>query len=122
MRASPLQEVMDRFGSSGERSTEARKSAKQGLIKAVQGYVTKGDLLKADFSEKGIDRVSNKKLLRLLDLAETVEKEHGSRAALLDKLLEIEGRDKDAGYRAHLDRRGLAALHDSYKAARKRTR
>lgn len=122
MRASPLQEVMDRFGSKGERSAEARKDAKQALIKAVQGYVTKGDLLEDDFSEKGIDRVSNKKLLGLLDLAETVEKEFGNRASLVDKLIELEGREKDTGYREHLDRRGLGALYDTFKAASKRSR
>ena len=121
MRASPLQQVYDRFGGD-ERSPEARQAAKQALVKSVQAFVKKGDLLEDEFSDKGIDRVSNAKLLKILDLAEAVQSEFGSRAALVDKVLEIEGRAKDAGYREHLDGKSLSALFSRYEVSLKRSR
>ena len=122
MRAAPLTEILERFGAADDRSREGRESAKQALVKAVQALVKKGELLDDEFSDKGIERVSNRKLLRLLDLAERVQSEHGSRTGLVDGLVALEGRDKDAGYREHLEGLGLAALVDRYEAAQKRDR
>ena len=116
MQASPLQQVIDRFGDKDASDrTEARREAKDALIKAVQAFVTKGDLLDDDFSEGGLERLSNKKLLKLLDVAEKVEADFGSRDALIDKLLELEGRTKDAGYREHLEKDRLPALFARYE-------
>jgi hypothetical protein len=122
MQASPLQQIIDRFGDKNETNkTEARKDAKEELVKAVRNFIKKGDLLEDEFSEKGIERVSNRKLLKLLDLAETVQEEFGSRAALIDKLLELESKTTDSGYREHLEKLGLPTLYSRHEAARKRS-
>jgi hypothetical protein len=121
MRSSPLQQVYERFGEGAEHSTEARKAAKDALVKAVQALVKKGDLLDDDFSEKGVERLSNRKLLRLLDLVEKVKEQFGSRGALVDKILEVEDRARDSGYRESVEALGLGALYDRFTAANKRT-
>lgn len=114
---------MDRFGDPEETDrTEARKEAKEGLIKAVRGLVKKGDLLEDDFSDAGIERVSNGKLLKLLGLAEDIQEKFGSRGALVEASLELEGRTNDEGYRQRLDSFRLPRLHDHYKAALKRSK
>mgnify|MGYP001817972131 CR=1 FL=1 len=122
MRPSPLQQMMERFGDGDDRTTEARQAAKQALVKAVQALVKKGDLVEDEFSDKGVDRVSNKKLLKLLDLADKVRDEVGSRADLVEKVLELEGRIKDTGMRERLEALRLPALYDQYRAAFKRSR
>ncbi len=123
MQLSPLQQVIERFGDPDETDpTEARKEAKEGLIKAVRALVKKGDLLEDDFSDQGVERVSNKKLLKLLELAETVQADFGSRGELVEAALELEGRANDDGYRQRLDSFGLPRLHDHYKAAVKRSK
>jgi hypothetical protein len=121
MRPSPLQQLYDRFGDD-ERSTDARQAAKQALVKAVQALVKKGDFLDDDFSDKGLERVSNRKLLKLLDLAEKIKEEFGTRAALVDKVIELEGRVKDGGFRERLEGLRLPPLYDQYKAAIKRAK
>ena len=122
MRASPLQKIFDRYGDKSERTAEVRKEAKQALIKAVQDLVKKGELLDDGFSDKGIERVSNRKLLKLLEIAEKVQAELGSRAALVDKALELDGRAKDAGFRERLEKLRLPALYGHYKGALRRAR
>lgn len=121
MRVSPLDQMFDRYGDKEDRSAEARQAAKEGLVKAVRDLVKKGDLLEDEFSDKGIERVSNKKLLKLVDLAEQVREDFGSRASLVDKLLEEENRAKDAGYRERVEGYSLKTLYDRYKAAKKRS-
>lgn len=122
MQASPLQQIIERFGDKDETNkAEARKEAKEALVKAVRTLIKKGDLLEEEFSEKGIERVSNRKLLKLLDLAEHVQDEFGSRAALIDKLLELESKVKDSGYREHLEKLSLPTLYSRHEAARKRS-
>lgn len=123
MQASPLQEVIDRFGNNEETNvTLARKEAKEALVKAVREHVKKGDLLEDEFSDRGIEHVSNKKLLKLHDLAVLIQEEVGSRAALIDKLADLEGHGKDADYREHLEGFRLPELYSRYQAARKRSR
>jgi hypothetical protein len=121
MQASPLEQIKSRFGDSKEENlTEARKAAKEAIVKEIRDLVKKGDLLEDDFSDKGIERVSNKKLLKLLEVAHTVETDFGSRSALIDKIVELEGREKDAGYREHLEGYRLPALYDYYLGSKKR--
>ncbi len=122
MQASPLHQIIKRFDTKSDDRTEARKKAKNALIKALQAFTNKGDVLEDEFSDKGIKRVSNRKLLRLLETAELVQDEFGSRSAMIDKLLDIEGRQKDAGYREHLEGFRLPTLYSRYQAALKRTR
>lgn len=122
MQASPLQQIIERFGDKDETNkSEVRKEAKEALIKSVRNFIKKGDLLEEEFSEKGIERVSNRKLLKLLDLAEHVQDEFGSRSSLIDKLLEFESKVKDSGYREHLEKLSLPALYSRHEVARKRS-
>ena len=121
MKASPLEQIMKRFGDTKDSDRAgARKNAKAAGIKAVRDFVKKGDLLDDDFSDKGLERISNKKLVKLLEIAGTVQDEFGSRAALIDKVLEIEKRQKDSDYREHLEGYRLPALYSYYGAARNR--
>ncbi len=122
MQLSPLQKVKERFGDAQDPDrTESRVAAKDELVKAVMVFVKKGDLLDDDFSDKGLERVSNRKLLKLLELAETVSEEFGSRSALIDATVELEGRAKDADYREHLEGFRLPQLYDHYQTARRRS-
>jgi len=123
MTMSPLQQVKDRFGSDkGDDPRAARQAAKEALIKAVRGYAKKGDILEDDFSDKGIERLSNSKLLKLHDLAQKVETDFGSRSGLVDKVLELENRTKDAGFREHVEAYGLPRLFDRFTAATTRAK
>jgi hypothetical protein len=121
MQASPLQQVIDRFGGTNETDKkEARKQAKNALVAAVRGYMKKDGLLDEDLADKGLERVSNRKLIKLLELAEKVENNFGSRSALIDKVAELEKREKDGGFREHLEKYRLPGLYDRYEAAAKR--
>lgn len=121
MKASPLKNVIERFGDANETNkTEARKAAKEALVKELRALVKKGDLLEEDFSEKGLERVSNRKLIKLLDVAKSVQDEFGTRAGLIDRLIDVEKRTKDAGYREHLERHSLPTLYSRYQVAKKR--
>ena len=121
MQASPLDQMIERFGDNKESNRkEARKQAKDALVKAVRACTKKNGLLEEDFSEKGLERVSNRKLLRLLAISDKVEKEFGSRSGLIDQVLELEQRQKDGGFREHLEKLSLPRLVDFYQAARKR--
>jgi hypothetical protein len=55
-------------------------------------------------SDKGLEHVSNKKLLHLHDVLSSVKNDHGSRAKLIDALVEAEKRGKDAGFRTGLEK------------------
>jgi hypothetical protein len=117
-----MQQTIERFAEKGADESKARSDAKDALIKAVSAIVKRGDLLDDDFSGKGIERVSNKKLQKLLKLAETVQEAFGTKAALVDRCLEVESRQKDAGYRQRLESFRLPELYSHFLAAQKRTR
>ncbi len=53
--------------------------------------------------EKGLAHVSNAKLLRLHDTLSAVKKDFGSRAKLIDSILALSKRPKDAGLRGRLE-------------------
>jgi hypothetical protein len=110
MKKSPLTLVKERFG-------EDRKAAKQKLVAAVRELAGKDGLL--DRSLEDLDQVSNKKLLHLESVLNTV-KEHGGRASLVNKILDAEKRTKDEGYKSRLERFSTPRLLDHYKSAVKR--
>ena len=106
MKASPLAEVKDRFGS------------KDKLVEAVRDLAGDDLFLDRVNEDKGLDRVSNKKLLHLHGVLSEVKSEFGSRAKLVDAILELEKR-KDPGYRERLERWPTPRLLDRHRAARK---
>lgn len=104
---SPLAEVKARFGS------------KEDLVKAVRGLAD-GDLfLDRVNDDKGLDRVSNKKLLHLHSVLTEVKESFGSRERLIDAICETEKR-KDQGYRDRLGRWPTPRLLDWLRAAKAR--
>jgi hypothetical protein len=111
MKKSPLQQVKDRFGT------------KEALVKEVRALVDKGDLFVKKFNEaKGLERVSNLKLLRLHRMATEVQEKFGTREKLVTAILEFEGRLKDQDYRKRFEDYTLGRLWDTWRAADRRVR
>jgi hypothetical protein len=111
MSKAPLALVKERF------------TNKEGLIAAVKALAT--DDLWTDRrlnSDKGLEHVSNKKLLHLHDVLSAVKKDHGSRAKLIDALVEGGKRSKDAGYRTRLERASTPELFEQLSVQKRRTK
>jgi len=104
----PLSEVKERFGS------------KEALIKEIEKLTAKKDLLAEKFGEKGVEHVSNAKLLRLHRLVSEVSDRFSSRAGLVDAYLELRHRSKDEPYRQKLMTYTLGRLYDMYQVAQRK--
>lgn len=103
-------------------SIKERFKDKAGLVHAVRGLINDElwvDRLNAD---KGLDRVSNRKLLHLHELLTQVKSQFGSRVKLLDAILADQKRQKDADYRKGLERRSTSQLLEIYRSAQKRAK
>ena len=99
-----------------------RFTDKDGLLKALKELATEELWTDRLDSDKGLDSVSNKKLLRLHTVLSDVKKEFGSRAKLVEAILTQEKRGKDEGYKSRLDRLSTPRLFDQYKAGKKRAK
>jgi hypothetical protein len=107
---SPLSLVKERFGD------------KEKLVAAVTA-LAKGDLWLDRVNEnKGLERVSNAKLLKLHDALSKASKAFGTRGKLIDAILELEGRKKDAGLKSRLEGHPLPRLLDAHKSAARRAK
>ncbi len=106
MKSSPLAQVKDRF------------KDKDSLVAAVRALAT-DDLWIGRLDEKGLDCVSNRKLLHLHDVLSEVKKSYGSRKGAIDAILKAEKREKDAGYRARLEAQPTPRLLDHARAAKR---
>jgi len=105
---SPLAIVKDKFGD------------KEKLVAAVEKF-TGDDLWVARTNkDKGLAHVSNAKLLRLHALFSEVKEKFGTREKLIDAILELEKRTKDAGYRQRLSAWPVPRLYDTYRSTQKR--
>ncbi len=106
--STPLATVKERFESKAK------------LIAAVKELATDDlwiDRLSSDRGgNKGLEHVSNAKLLRLHDMLSEVKEQFGSRAKLIDALIEMGKRTGDEGYRTHLERYPIARLLDLHRA------
>ena len=110
MKSSPLAQVKERFND------------KAGLVAAVK-ELAQGDLwIDRVDEDKGLDSVSNKKLLHLHSVLSSVKSEFGSREKLIGAILEAEKRSKDEGYKTRLERLSTPRLVDQLAAARKRAK
>jgi hypothetical protein len=104
MQKSPLTVVKERF------------KTKQGLLDAVKA-LSEGDLFVDRLNEdKGLARVSNRKLLHLHDVLAKVKKDHGSRGKLIDAVLTTTKRSGDKDYRAALEKQSTPSLADMLRA------
>jgi hypothetical protein len=109
MPKSPLALVKERF------------TNKEGLVAAVKSLATDelwvGDRLSKN---KGLDHVSNKKLLHLHDVLSAIKKDHGSRAQLIEAIATGGKRGKDKDYRTGLESKSTPALAQILAAHKKR--
>lgn len=105
---SPLALVKEEFGDKEKLVLAVRKLAEQDLWVAREN------------ADKGLAHVSNAKLLRLFRIFTEVKEKFGTRAKLIDAILELEKRTKDEGYKARLEKFPVPRLYDMYKSAQKR--
>ena len=110
MKKTPVKAVKEQF------------TTKEQLVAAVQKLATSDLWLARVNEQKGLARVSNAKLLRLHAILSAVKKDFGSRAKLIDAILTLEKRAKDAGYKTRLEGYPLPRLVDIHRAAGRRSR
>jgi hypothetical protein len=108
MAKSPLQQVKDTF------ETKAK------LVEAVKALTTDALWLGRTSAAKGLEHVSNAKLLRLHKVFTSVKDQFGSRDALIGAILDLEKRTKDDGYKARLTTFPVPRLFDMHRSAKKR--
>ncbi len=108
MAKSPLALVKERFES------------KEKLVAAVQKLATKDLWIDRVNEDKGLGKVSNAKLLRLLSSLEDAKARFGTRAKLIAAIQKHEKSEKDDGYKARLEGYPLPRLIDLHDAAEKR--
>jgi hypothetical protein len=110
MKTSPLQAVKERFGDKAK------------LVSAVQALATDDLWLSRVNEVKGLERVSNAKLLRLHDTLSRVKKDFGSRGKLIDSILTLGKRQKDTGLKTRLEGLPTPRLVDLQTSAARRAK
>jgi hypothetical protein len=106
---SPLKAVKEKFES------------KEKLCAAVKAFVDDDKLWLARTSkDKGLEHVSNAKLLRLHETFSAVKKQFGSREKLIAAILDAENRAKDTGLKKRYEAYPIPRLFDLYKSVAKR--
>ena len=108
MKSSPLTQVKDRF------------KDKSSLIAAVRELCTEDLWVGRLEAHKGLDCVSNRKLLRLHGVLSDVKSKYSTRTGVIDAILKAEKREKDAGYRTRLEGQPTPRLLDHARATSKR--
>ena len=113
-KKTPLAIVKERFGEKAK------------LVEAVKAFTTEDLWLgrtSADRGgDKGLDHVSNAKLLRLHATFSEVKEKFGTRAKLIDEILTTMVRTTDAGMRKRLEQYPIPRLYDLYKSGAKRAK
>jgi hypothetical protein len=108
MKKAPLAQLKEEF------------KDKAGLVAAVK-KLAKDELFSDRLNEdKGLDHVSNRKLLHLHQVLTDVSAKFGGRSALIDAVLTLERRGKDEGFRSRLERFPTTRLWDMYRSAERR--
>jgi hypothetical protein len=109
MAKNPLALVKDKFGDKAK------------LVAAVEALTGEDLWVSRTNKDKGLAHVSNAKLLRLHETFTAVKEKFGTRAKLIDAILEVEKRAKDDGYKQHLSAFPVPRLWDLYKSSAKRS-
>ena len=104
----PLALMKDKFGDKAK------------LVEAVEKLTGEELWVARTNKSKGLGHVSNAKLLRLHGIFTEVKGKFGTREKLIDAILELEKRTKDAGYRQRLLEWPVPRLYDTYKSTAKR--
>src|SRR5215472_8734329 len=91
------------------------------LVAAVEKLTGEDLWVSRTNSSKGLAHVSNAKLLRLHATFTEVKAKFGTREKLVDAILELVKRTKDAGYKSRLSAYPVPRLWDMYKSTAKRT-
>ncbi len=110
MKKTPLARVKEQFQN------------KEKLVAAVKELATEPLWLNRLNENKGFERISNSKLLRLYDAQSAAKSQFGSREKLVGAILELEKRSKDAGFKARLEKYPLPRLLDLHRAATRRSK
>ena len=114
LKNSPLAVTKEKFGSKAK------------LVEAVRAFTTEdlwlGRTSKDRGGDKGLERVSNAKLLRLHATFSEVKEKFGTREKLIGAILELENRAKDEGYKKALGAHPVPRLYDQYKSLAKRAK
>ena len=107
--ATPSKTVKDRFGD------------KKKLVDALKPFLGEDLWVGRENKDKGLSRISNAKLVRLFDTFTAVQSKWGTRGKLIDAILDAEGRQKDAGYKAKIESWPVPRLYDKWKSASKKS-
>jgi hypothetical protein len=105
---SPLAIVKEEFGD------------KEKLVAAVEKFTGDDLWVSRTNKNKGLAHVSNAKLLRLHATFTAVEAKFGTREKLIDAIVELHKRTKDAGYRQRIAAYPVPRLWDMYKSSARR--
>jgi len=106
-------------------SVKERFESKEKLVAAVQKLATKELWVERVNTIKGLDKVSNSKLLRLHEVLTRAKESFGTRDKLIASIVELAKRTKDKGYAASLEGYPLPRLldlHGSLAKADKRAK
>jgi hypothetical protein len=116
---SPLATVKAKFGDKAQLVEAVKALATEelwlGRTSADRGGKDRG-------KTRGLEHVANAKLLRLHAIFTEVKEKFGTRAKLIDDILETEGRSKDGGLRKRYEAYPVPRLYDLYKAVKKRAK
>lgn len=111
MKRSPLQQLK-----------QASFESKAGLVEAVK-KLAEGDMsLERLHQGKGLDCVSNRKLLRLHAILTQVKANFGGRRQLVEAICKAEQRTSDENYQASLRHLPLPRLLDQHRTLQRRQR
>jgi hypothetical protein len=110
MNKTPLAVVRERFGSKAE------------LIGALAKLRTPELWIDRVNENKGFERVTNSKLLRLHEILSEVKEKFGSRSKLIESILELERRTKDQGLKSRLETHPTPRLLDLFRASTRRAK
>jgi hypothetical protein len=108
MAKSPLAIVKEKF------------QDKKSLVKELEKFTGDDLWVARENKDKGLAHVSNAKLLRLHATFSEVKEKFGTRAKLIDAIVELLKRGKDEGFKARLGKYPVPRLYDMYKSTAKR--
>jgi hypothetical protein len=110
MPKSPLEIVKERFKN------------KDGLVAAVKALAVDELWINRLQGDKGWDSISNKKLLRLHAALTEAKTQFGTRAKMIDAIATDLKRQKDAAYKAGLERFPTTRLLEIFRTGQKRAK